>query len=62
MPPTIDELQAILDQPSGWRIRLEFKLQDVWIGAYWKRLGNCVDVWVCLVPCLPLHFTWWWKS
>lgn len=34
------------------RVRLEFKLQDLWVGAYW-RPGH---LWVCLLPCLPLHF------
>ena len=63
------------------RARFEFKLQDLWIGAFWKR-GECrwiepedweaseglapmsvcerVDVWICLIPCLPLHvFVTW---
>ena len=33
-------------------MRLEFKLQDMWIGAFWKP-GH---LWVCILPCLPLHF------
>lgn len=42
----------------GWiRPRLEFKLQDMWIGVYWKSVGHAVDVWVCLIPCVPIHFT-----
>lgn len=55
------------------RIRLEFKLNDLWVGAYWQwheapadmtscfpvlsRPRRVLDVWVCLLPCLPLHFT-----
>ena len=42
-----------------WNLQLEFKPQDLWIGLYWRREGNCVDVWVCLLPCLPLHFSCW---
>lgn len=49
-------------------IRLDFKPQDFWIGAYWtfKKadygcfLGRCVMEWhlyVCLLPCLPIHFS-----
>jgi hypothetical protein len=60
--PTIEELQAILDSRKGWRISWEFKLQDFWIGAYWKRMGNCVDLFVCLLPCLPIHISWWWSQ
>jgi hypothetical protein len=42
-----------------WYLCLEFKQQDAWIGAYWRRDGNCIDVWVCLLPMLPLHFSYW---
>jgi hypothetical protein len=46
-----------------WFIRLEFKPQDVWIGAFWKHSGDDIglyyayrlDIWLCLLPCLPLH-------
>lgn len=53
-------------------VRLEFKLADMWVGVFWKRTTEesvevvdgesqimsrpRVDVWVCLLPCLPLHF------
>lgn len=47
------------------RVRLEFKLADVWIGVFWKRSPawkhypwDRIDVWLCLLPCVPLHFTW----
>lgn len=65
------------------RARIEWKLADLWVGAFWKVDRNWhetvrydgpredgtavafvtrnatvrVDVWVCLVPCLPLHLT-----
>jgi len=42
-----------------WYLCLEFKQQDAWIGAYWRRDGNCIDVWVCFLPMLPLHFSYW---
>lgn len=45
------------------RIKLEFKPEDCWIGAYWKRhlatLGVWeYNLWVCLIPMLPIHITW----
>ncbi len=33
-------------------VRLELKTADLWVGAYFA--GN--EAWVCLIPCLPLHF------
>ncbi len=48
------------------RIRFEWKIEDMWVGVFWKHL-HCAtdsgpkimatDVWVCVVPCLPLHLT-----
>ena len=55
------------------KIRVEFKLEDFWIGVYWRQtpqtsydyfnetehlIGWQYDVWVCLLPCLPVHITW----
>jgi hypothetical protein len=45
-----------------WRAEFEWKLADLWIGAFWKRQGNCVDLWICFVPCVPLHVSWWWSD
>jgi len=41
------------------RARFEFKLEDFWFGVFWKRNGYnpTIDIWVCLLPCLPLHIT-----
>jgi hypothetical protein len=60
--PTIEELDAILSSRRGWRIRIEWKLRYLWIGAYWTRIGNCIDLWVCLIPCVPFHVLWWWST
>lgn len=54
------------------KIRIEFKVQDCWIGVFWRRevdevtdYGGSVaavfitqHIWICLVPCFPLHI-WW---
>lgn len=50
------------------RIRLEWKPQDLWIGVFWKRTtlrasrsllsGLRYDMWICLLPCLPIHIVW----
>jgi hypothetical protein len=43
------------------RFSLEFKVADLWIGAFWKTSlntyhGTTLDIWFCLVPTLPFHF------
>jgi hypothetical protein len=37
------------------KIRIEFKLQDMWIGVYWQKKYACLHIWICLVPCFPIH-------
>lgn len=39
-----------------WRVHVEFKLADMWVGAYWAGHGGWIDLWVCILPCFPLHF------
>lgn len=40
-----------------WFCRVEWKPQDCWLGAFWKRKAPlALDVWVCLLPMLPIHF------
>lgn len=41
--------------PWRWSARLEFKREDCWIGAYWQMRGQRVDIWICLLPMLPIH-------
>ena len=45
-------------------VRLEFKPQDLWIGVFWKTTQKChgsyVDLWVCILPMVPVHFSWIW--
>lgn len=36
-----------------WKIRLEFKVEDMWIGIFWKR--NRPDIWICFIPMFPVH-------
>ncbi len=61
-----------------FKIRIEFKLADMWIGVFWKRSPGQIPchestatkawmwgkdiitthVWICLLPCVPIHITW----
>lgn len=37
--------------------RFEWKLADFWVGVFWKRAATSTDIWICLLPCVPLHIT-----
>jgi len=48
-----------------WFCRFEWKPQDCWVGVFWKSGGIwpgfgrvSLDVWVCVLPMIPLHFGW----
>lgn len=50
----------------GVRVRLEFKLADFWIGGYydkgeqdWLSGSQEHNLWICILPTLPLHLSWW---
>ena len=41
----------------SWDLQLEFKIEDLWIGAYWRQTNKKFDLWICLLPCIPIHLT-----
>ena len=50
--------------------RFEWKVEDFWIGVFWRTtIGQfsdgakrvALDVWICLLPCVPLHITYWYQ-
>lgn len=50
------------DMPLRRGVRIEFKPQDLWVGVFWKKNGPLLDVWICLVPMLPIHVRWFFKQ
>jgi len=46
---------------TRWRVRLEFKPQDLWIGVFWKKGAergfdeDHINIWICILPMLPIH-------
>jgi hypothetical protein len=66
-------LKKVLAQPaySARGIKLKVDWHDVWIGVFWKRSrwpwlsseaqGWRIDLFVCLVPCLPIRVWWTWE-
>lgn len=54
---------------NRWTVRLEWKVEDAWVGVFWRRslhhrsqhmADHVLDVWVCIVPCVPIHITRAW--
>jgi hypothetical protein len=53
---------------KNWKIRLEFKIEDLWVGLFWKSKYQAAgggkwerseyDLWICLIPCVPIHLRW----
>ncbi len=37
------------------KVSLEWKLQDLWIGAYWDNRTYIFHLWICIIPCVPIH-------
>lgn len=35
-------------------IALEVELRDMWIGVYWKPYPQGLNLYICILPCLPL--------
>lgn len=35
--------------------KLKFEPRDMWVGLYWKRYGMAIDLYFCLIPCVPFN-------
>lgn len=40
------------------KIRLKWERRDLWVGIYWTTDIDTAHVYICLVPCLPIHISW----
>jgi hypothetical protein len=36
------------------------EVRDLWVGVYWRRYPNALEVYLCLVPIVPIRFYWQW--
>lgn len=41
----------------GWFAGADFLFEprDVWIGLYWKRYPKAMEMYWCILPCVPLR-------
>jgi hypothetical protein len=52
-------IEEVFPVKRHWFVRLEWKPQDCWFGVFWKRRDPYeFDLWVCLLPMVPLHVGW----
>lgn len=43
----------------NWNVQFVWRPRYVWLGAFWVRTGNCMDVYINFLPCVSLHVSWW---
>lgn len=36
-------------------VSIDFRLMDMWIGAFWRGYVGDHTTWLCVVPCMPLR-------
>lgn len=57
--------------PKITLLRFERKLEDFWVGVFWRettvQIGwwdepNITEIWICFIPCLPLHICIQWMD
>lgn len=56
-------MRLLANAERTWAVHIERKVEDCWIGVFWRRQpmrhgitwGYRLDVWICIVPCFPIH-------
>ena len=51
--------------PPHWRfydgptckMQLQWEPRDLWVGLFWRRSDIAWHIYVCLLPCVPVHIT-----
>jgi hypothetical protein len=38
-----------------WQLLTKFEPRDIWVGAYWKRYPCALEVYICVLPLLPIR-------
>lgn len=73
MRPYRSTARRTLFYRPGLAVHVEYKPEDLWLGLFWRSTVHRVcyrgryfgeriarlDFYLCLVPCVPLHVTWW---
>lgn len=46
------------------QVSILFEPTDLWIGVYWKRFPQAIELYICIVPMIPIYVYvhWEWKE
>ena len=39
------------------RVQIKFEPRDLWVGVYWERRFGFLNIYVCLLPMLPIKLS-----
>jgi hypothetical protein len=58
--PILDQLVNLAMQIAGrrlhyWTWRIFFEWRFAWIGVFWHYYSSGLDVYICLLPCVPIN-------
>jgi hypothetical protein len=40
---------------TWWELSLKWEPRDCWVGVYWKRYPAALEMYVCIVPLVPVY-------
>jgi hypothetical protein len=46
----------IVDDPR-LKVQVQFEWKDLWVGAFARRSQVGLHIYICLIPCFPIHVT-----
>ena len=46
----------LIDRP-GLIAQLQFEVRDAFVGLFWRKTEIALHLYICVVPCIPLHIT-----
>lgn len=44
-----------------WQFEIIFEPRDIWIGVYWKKYPEAIELYICVIPMLPLRLYCQWQ-
>lgn len=43
-------------------VYVKFEPRDLWIGVYWNKPIWGLEIYICIIPCLPIKLMWFDKD
>jgi len=48
-------MSKLVKPQKKYSVAIKFVKEDVWIGVFWEKKPSRLDIYVCLLPCFPIH-------